>query len=119
MILALLEGSAVVRQQVDRPVDDDAAPVERTLDLIDLEGHVPIVREGLELRAIRAPQKDPSALRDVADRLDVHDLTIDECEPADVVVLEHVGAVFRRENEELWLLHGEQAAAGCREAARK
>ena len=51
--------------------------------------------------------------------VEMFDLTIDECEPADIIALEHVGAVFRRENEELWLLHGEQAAAGCREAARK
>jgi hypothetical protein len=92
---------------------DDVAPIEGTLDLIHLKSDVRIVRDGLELRAVRAPHVQPVFARDVPDRLDVDAFGGPKRQAAEMVSREELCAFSGRQDRERWdFCHAESLIPG-------
>src|SRR6185369_6369245 len=80
-------------EKVDRPVNHHAAPVEPTLDLVDLERDPRVVTYDLQFCSGRRPGVDPLVPEEIRDRLDVHAIVERERNSADVMARQHLESV--------------------------
>src|SRR6185312_13786689 len=106
-----------VLEHVHRAVYHDAAPIERALDLVDLERHPRRMSERLELGAGRRAQVDRAVSEDVAQGLDVDTIMEGVRDPADVVARQQLGRLVRTEVAERRLTcacHGSLPRVGSR-----
>ena len=73
------------REEKQRTLHDDAAPVEERVHFVNLERHPSVVRQRAELGAIAGAAVDPAVGPDVVNGLDIDPIVVAEGKAADVM----------------------------------
>lgn len=100
-----VDGRGIGIQRADRPMDDDAAPLEQSLYLVHLERRPLMMCQDGGLRTSRGAIIDPPIGEYVVDRLDLHARTRCEGKPPQVVASENFFTLAPRQVSDRRFVH--------------